>query len=155
MSEANIVFTFRGNNQIIQCSKDEKMIDICKRYSLQIEKNVNTLVFIYDGNQLNLELSFEELANSIDKNNGKMNILVYENRNEEFICPKCGEKLEINQDKIDEIILLNNNIKDKINELKMNMENIINNSLKDLINNQLKNNIALFHNVLDYINFLI
>ena len=141
MSEANIVFTFMGNNKILQSSKNEKMSDVCERYSLQIEKNINALVFIYDGNQLNLELSFEEQANSIDKNNGKMNILVYENQKDEFICPKCGEKLEINQEKLDEIILLNNNIKDKINELKMTIETIINNSLKDLINNQLKNNI--------------
>ena len=77
MSEANVVFNFNGQNIKIQCKKEEKMKDICERYVFKIQKNLNTLLFIYDGSILKFELSFEEQANSMDKNNRKMNILVY------------------------------------------------------------------------------
>ena len=115
MSEANVVFTFIGINTVIQCKKEEKLRDICRRYSSKIERNIKTLLFIYGGNLLNLELSFEEHANLMDKNNKIMNILVYTKENDKYICPKCGEKIVLNDEKLDEIILINNNIKDTIN----------------------------------------
>ena len=152
MSEAIVEFTFMGNKMIIQCMKEEKMKDICKRYSIKIERHINTLLFIYNGNIINLELSFEEQANIIDKNNRKMNIIVDIKEIDEFICPKCGEKIELNKEKLDEIILLNNNIKDKINGLKMNIENIINNSIIDIINNQLKNINIILNSINEDIN---
>ena len=127
MSEANVVFTYMGEDMVIQCMKEQKMKDICKKYSYKIERHINTLIFMYNGNQINYELSFEEQANSMDKNNRRMNILVYNNETDEFICPKCGEKIQLNKEKLDEIILLNNDIKDKINGLKINIENIIKN----------------------------
>ena len=148
MSEAIVEFTFMGNKMIIQCMKEEKMKDICKRYSIKIERHINTLLFLYNGNIINLELSFEEQANIIDKNNRKMNIIVDIKEIDEFICPKCGEKIELNKEKLDEIILLNNNIKDKINGLKMNIENIIKNSIISQINNQLTN-INLILNIIN------
>ena len=138
MSEANVVFTYMGEDMEIQCMKEQKMKDICKKYSYKIEKHINTLIFMYNGNIINLELSFEEQANSMDRNNRRMHILVYNKDTDEFICPKCGEKIQLNTEKLDEIILLNNNIKDKINGLKINIENIIKNSIIDNINNQLK-----------------
>ena len=152
MSEAIVEFIFMGNKMIIQCMKEEKMKDICKRYSIKIERHINTLLFIYNGNIINLELSFEEQANIIDKNNRKMNIIVDIKEIDEFICPKCGEKIELNKEKLDEIILLNNNIKDKINGLKMTIENIINNSIIDIINNQLKNINIILNSINEDIN---
>ena len=152
MSEAIVEFTFMGNKMIIQCMKEEKMKDICKRYSIKIERHINTLIFMYNGNQINLELSFEEQANSMDKNNRRMNILVYNKDTDEFICPKCGEIIQLNTEKLDEIILLNNNIKDKINGLKMTIENIINNSIIDIINNQLKNINVILNSINEDIN---
>ena len=152
MSEANVIFIFMGNNMVIQCMKKEKMRDICKRYSSKIERHINTLLFLYNGNLINLELSFEEQANIIDKNNRKMNILVDIKESSEFICPKCGGKIELNREKLDEIILLNNNIKDKINGLKMNLENIIEKSMIDIINNQLKNITIILNSINEDIN---
>ena len=49
MSEANVVFTFMGNDIVIQCMKEQKIKDICKKYSSKIERHINTLVFIYNG----------------------------------------------------------------------------------------------------------
>ena len=139
MSEANVVFNFNGQNIKIQCKKEEKMKDICERYVFKIQKNLNTLLFIYDGSILKFELSFEEQANSIDRNIREMKVSVYTNDTDEFICPKCGEKIELNNEKLDEIILINNNIKDTINGLKSIIENMIKNSKIDSMNNLLKN----------------
>ena len=139
MSEANVVFNFNGQNIKIQCKKEEKMKDICERYLFKIQKNLNTLLFIYDGSILKFELSFEEQANSIDRNIREMKVSVYTNDTDEFICPKCGEKIELNNEKLDEIILINNNIKDTINGLKSIIENMIKNSKIDSMNNLLKN----------------
>ena len=60
--------------------------------------------------------------------------------------PKCGEKIKLNTEKIYDIILSNNNIKDNIVGIKTQINNIINskNSSIKLINIQLKNiNIVL------------
>ena len=59
------------------------MRDICQKYSTKIDKNINSLLFLYGGNRVNFELSFEELANSLDRNNHEMKISVYE-----FNCSK-------------------------------------------------------------------
>ena len=79
MSEANVIFTLDGLNLKIQCTLEEKMNDICKNYSTKINKNMESLIFLYEGNKVNLDLSFEKQANIIDRNNLEMKILVIKN----------------------------------------------------------------------------
>ena len=146
MSQANAIFTLDGVDLTVQCSPEDKMRDICLRYVAKIGANLNSLLFLYGGNQLNFDLRFKEQANSLDKENNKMRVLVYKNEEDGFICPKCGEKIKLNAEKIDDLILSNNNIKDNIIGIKAQIENIINskNSSVNLINIQLKNiNIVL------------
>ena len=57
MSQANVIFTLDGANLTIQCSKSDKMRDICQRFAIKSEKNINSLIFLYSGNQLNLNLT--------------------------------------------------------------------------------------------------
>ena len=145
MSEANILFTLDGNELIIQCSKEDKMKDICQKYATKVNENINSLLFLYGGNIINFELRFKDQANSIDNTNNKMSILVYKNEIDEFVCPKCGERLKVDTTKIDEIISSNNYIKQKIESIKFNIENIIKSSLVILVNTQLENiNTALY-----------
>ena len=99
MSEAIVLFTLDGENLTIQCTTEDKMEDICKIYSTKISKNINSLSFFYEGNKVNFNLSFEEEANSIDRNNHQMKILVSE----------CDEKNNLNSAKLDEITLSNHN----------------------------------------------
>ena len=139
MSKAIVIFTLEGNDLPIQCTTNDKIIDICQRYSTKIETNLNYLLFLYGGNQLNFELRFNEQANSIDKINNEMNVLVYKTINDSFLCPKCGEKIKYNREKIDELILSNNNIIDNINGTKLIIENMIKNSTINSMNIQLKN----------------
>ena len=146
MSEANVIFTLDGVNVTVQCSPEDKMRDICHKYGTKIAIDPNSLLFLYGGNQLNMDLRFKEQANSIDKANKEMKVLVYQIEHYGLICPKCGEKIEINKEKIDNIISLNNNIRDNIIGIKSQIEKIINtnNTSINLINIHLKNiNIVL------------
>ena len=147
MSEAFASFTLDGCEIIIQCSKEDKMKDICQKYATKVKVNINSLIFLYGGNQIKFELRFKDQANSIDNNNNRMSILVYKSDNDELTCPKCGEKLKLDTKKIDEIIAYNNNISDTINGIKVNIENIIKNSSVYLVNIQLKNIITLLNNI--------
>ena len=62
------------------------------------------MFFLYNGSKVNEEMAFNEIANTIDKQSGKMKILVYDNINndigtlnegliksKQIICPKCKE----------------------------------------------------------------
>ena len=139
MAEANAIFTLDGIEVTIQCSKEEKMKDICQRFAIKAQINPDSFVFLYGGNKLNFNLAFKDQANSIDNGNNEMKVLVYKLEYEEFKCPKCGEKIKLNKEKIDEIIQNNNKINDSINGIKLQLENIIKNSKDNLLNIQLKN----------------
>ena len=109
------------------------------KIAIKSEKNINSLIFLYGGNQLNLNLTFEEHANSMDKANKEMKVLVYKNELDGFTCPNCGEKVQLNTKKIDEIIASFNNIKDIIEGIKFSIDNLIKVSTMNSMNIQLKN----------------
>ena len=99
MSEAKIIFIFKGMKTIIQCNKTEKIRNIMERYEAKVKIDKNKVYLIYNGNKVNEELSFEELANKEDKKMNMMNIIIYEINNSTII----EEKIE----KSKEFILLN------------------------------------------------
>ena len=113
---AKAIFSYNGTETVIQCLKEDKMKNICIKYSSKINININSLLFIYGGNQINLELSFNEQSNSFDKERNEMNILVYKKEENELKCPKCGEIIHI--DKLDNLIKFNINQNDMLNEIK-------------------------------------
>ena len=110
MTQAKVIFNFEGIDATIQCLTNEKIKDICQRYTNKIGKSINELIFLYGGNQLNYNINFKEQANVIDRERNIMKILVYKKEPNENIWPKCGGKIKINTDKIDDIILSINNI---------------------------------------------
>ena len=122
------------------------MNEICNELSTKINMNLNSLIFIYEGSQLNLD----KKLNEITKENN-INILVFKRENGKEICSKCGRIL--NNIILDNIILLNNNINTKLLKLKSNIEHIVNDLInkKDimLINSQLKNADILINNILN------
>ena len=59
MSNAKVNFCLDGINLILECSKEEKMKDICQRYAAKVGRNLKTLVFLYGGTQLRFDLSFK------------------------------------------------------------------------------------------------
>ena len=135
MSQAFASFTLDGCEIIIQCSKEDKMKDICQKYANKIQKNINTLIFLYGGNQLNFLSSFKDLAK--DKN--EIKVLVYTNEDDDgFKCPKCGEKIKLKTERIDDIILSINNLKETIDSAKLLIESVIKISSINNVNIQLK-----------------
>ena len=133
---AKVIFIFEGIEVIIQCIKDEKMKDICQKYVNKIKRNINSFVFLFGGNQLNFQLRFKDLVT--DKERNEIKVLVYSKENEDFTCPKCGEVIKVNTEKIDDIILFVNNLKETIDSAKLMIENMIKVSSVNNINIQLK-----------------
>ena len=139
MSKAKVIFTLDNIDLIIACNQEDKMKNICQKFISKIGHDLDSLLFLYGGSQINFELKFKEQANLIDRINKEMRVLVYKNENDEFHCPKCGEKIKLNCEKIDEIITSNKSIQDVISGIKFNIENIIKISTINIINIQLKN----------------
>ena len=77
-----VIFSFNGIQTSIQCFKEDKMATICKKFATKIDADINSLYFLYGGIKINLDLSFDQLANPIDKSSNSMNILVYQFENE-------------------------------------------------------------------------
>ena len=140
MGNSNVIFTLDGRDIAIQCSNGDKMRDICQKFAVKAETNINSLIFLYGGNQVNMNLSLEAQASSIDKKNNEMKILVYRKENEdELTCPKCGEKISLNPEKINDLISSYDNLRDSISGIQDQLDNVIKNSTVNKINNQLKN----------------
>jgi len=143
---AEIIFIYEENQVKMQCDKNKKMNEICHNLSNKINMNLNSLIFIYEGSQLNLNKRLNEIT--IENN---IKILVFKRDNENEICSKCGKIL--NNKIIDNIISLNNNINKALLGLKNQIENMINDLInkKDIMHicNQLKNVNILINNILN------
>ena len=109
---AEVIFNYEGMITTIQCEINHKMKDIIAKFLIKSESKDKNLFYLYNGSQINNELTFEEQANDIDKNRNKMNIVVNKTDEEideikeieskEIICPRCKENtlLDINNFKI-------------------------------------------------------
>ena len=95
MSEVKIIFAFKGMKTTIKCNKVEKMRSIMKRYGAKVEIDINKIYLVYNGNKVNEELSFEEIANKQDKKMNMMNIIIYEINNSNIIEDKKERSKEI------------------------------------------------------------
>ena len=100
---AQVIFNFEGTNTTIECNINDSMENIITNYLQRIGNEGNNLYYLYNGNIINRELTFNELANNLDTNNRTMRILVYridEDKNEiiskDIICPECKENILLN-----------------------------------------------------------
>ena len=111
------------------------MKDICNKFASKINLDVNSLIFIYSGNQINFELPFKEQANTLDKERNEMNVIV-DKKNEEILkCPKCGETFVL--DCLKENVIKNEHI-DILKGIKFQLESLINLNNINIIKNQIK-----------------
>ena len=103
---AEAILNYEGINTTIQCEINEKMKDIINRFLIKLEKKENNLYYLYNGTQIDYELTFNEQANDIDKNRKQMNIIVTKSEDaqniikeivsKDIICPECKENSLIN-----------------------------------------------------------
>ena len=148
MTEAKVTFIYDCNNIIIQCRKEERMKNICQRCSTKLGINLNLLIFLYGGQQIDNQLTFNEVS----PNEDEIQVLVVKSEQDELICPKCGGNIIVSTKKIDEIVNNMNNIKETISGIKLMIDNIIKNSKIKEMNMQLKNVNQLLNNVNEDIN---
>ena len=112
---AYVEFQYDGNKTTIQCQTDQKMFEICNNFLSKSNIKENEIYYFYNGkaiSQINKNMTFYQMANSLDKTRKKMNILVINNekineknimiKSKNIICPECGEdiKMKINNYKI-------------------------------------------------------
>ena len=138
-SMAVITFSFGVKDVSIQCPKNKKMKDICQVFAKQIEHDINSLSFLYGGNQINLESNFEDLALPNDKANNKIKIIVVKNEKEENYCPFCSVKTLLKNEEVEIITLSNNSIRKGIDDVQKYIEKLINNCYIRSISIQLQN----------------
>ena len=106
---AQIEFQYNGISTIIQCKEDQKMSEIINNFMFKSNINEKDLNYTYNGKVISendKNLKFNEIANLIDKERKKMNILVIDNviqpdktiKSKNIICPKCKKdiKMKIN-----------------------------------------------------------
>ena len=81
---AKVEFQYENLNIMIQCQRKETMKDIFQKFANKAGIELNNLYFLYNGEKiLNLNLTFEEQANTQDKNANKMNIVAFKYQKEE------------------------------------------------------------------------
>ena len=136
MSAVNVIFVLENINLTIECFKEDKMKNICQKLSTKLNKNINSLLFLYEDKRINFESSLENQVNSNDQKNNQIKINVVENKSD---CTNFNDYSKNNKfaGKINDIILCNNDIKGNINEIKLQIDNMINNSIFNSENNKL------------------
>ena len=103
-----VIFIFENREIKIQCDIHNTMEEICKKFSIKMNKEIDKLVFIYNGEQIQQNILFEQQINSEDKKSNEMKILVKDDdfdktivedkfaKSNEIICPKCYESTFLN-----------------------------------------------------------
>ena len=108
---AQVEFQFKGRSSIIHCKEDQRVYEICNNFISKLHLNENNLNFVYNGRggpEFDKNLTFNQMANSVDKERKKMNILVLSDednlnnnnnnnliRAKNIICPICLEDIKI------------------------------------------------------------
>ena len=96
-----VEFNFNGKTLTIQCNEYDIIGQIFQKFAIKIGVNINSLTFIYNGNDnINRNLQINQVINYFDKNRNKMSVIVYDmnksmistysntsNNNNQFVYP--------------------------------------------------------------------
>ena len=106
---AQVEFHCEGIITTIQCQEDQKMSEIFNSFAFKANISENEISYSYNGkvlSQNDKNLTFIQIANTMDKERKKMNILVIKIekqpemiiRSKNIICPECNRdiKMKIN-----------------------------------------------------------
>ena len=108
---AQVEFQYNGIITTIQCQEDQKISEIFNNFTNKSNINENQINYSYNGRIItsnDKNLTFNQLANSLDKQRKKICVLAYDNNIEEpneilirsknIICPECKKdiKMKIN-----------------------------------------------------------
>ena len=123
---SRVEFIYKDSITYIQAVEDEKIQDICYRFTQKAQLDIKKINFLYSGKPLELNLTLSQAMNSLDKERKTMSIMVIdiEDKKESknliespfVICPTCKEpaKFEINNYRIKIYNCKNGHINDNI-----------------------------------------
>ena len=81
MANPTVTFNLEQIEITVQCLKTETMRTIIQRFEAKIQQSADSYMYLYSGAQVNLDLTFEEQANHLDRENNQMKILVHKTEN--------------------------------------------------------------------------
>ena len=126
MKEVEVEFNYNGTKVIVQCNPNDKMKGIIKKFITKCNIE-NEIYLLYDGNTVNTELTYNEVANNYDKSRNHMNVIAKEEETEDelssnlkkskfILCPECNENslISIKEFKITLYKCKNQHIKENI-----------------------------------------
>ena len=157
--EYKVILFYNGIENILQCKKEDTMKEIFRKYKNKVDINYKEVYFLYGGNNIDLELTYEQTINKDDLERGEMKILLYNktNINEDnsqikskyVICPECKENCFLNLQnykislsgckkghKIDNILLNEFEQTQIINESKIKCDKCMKKTKNNSYNNQ-------------------
>ena len=73
---AEVTFLFKESETKFQIERTNSMEIVCQKYAESKNISLKSLYFKYKGNEIDLKLSFNDIANEEDKTNGKIEISV-------------------------------------------------------------------------------
>ena len=73
---AEVIFLFKESETKFQIERTTSMEIVCQKYAESRNISLKSLYFKYKGNEIDLKLSFNDIANEEDKTNGKIEISV-------------------------------------------------------------------------------
>ena len=71
---AEVTFLFKESETKFQIERTTSMEIVCQKYAESRNISLKGLYFKYKGNEIDLKLSFNDIANEEDKTNGKIEI---------------------------------------------------------------------------------
>ena len=103
---ATIEFIYKSAKTPIQCNIEDKISNAIEKFLTKAQQNKDEIIFIYNGNKLDEELTFTEAANNLDKISNLMKVVAYDKISDEekisplkkskyIICPECQENSRI------------------------------------------------------------
>ena len=103
---AHVIFKYNGHDISIHCDSKDKFEEIIKKFFIKSEiKDDNKLYFLYGGNKVDENLTFEQVINGENKEEKELTIVVEEQpddsllllknkyKTKDILCPKCGENI--------------------------------------------------------------
>jgi len=78
----NAIFSYKGKDLLIQCNLEDKILNVCQKFSNKIGQDIESKIFIFMGKVLNLDSTLAEQINgAFDKSSDIKEIIiqVYDN----------------------------------------------------------------------------
>ena len=162
-----VKFKYNAKDELIKCTKKEKINVICQKFTSKINVDISHLLLLYNGETIVKDdldnKTFDDLANKIDKEAKIMNIVVYDIENRDSVRSVSSNQErpfgnEQNPELVNNLIEIRDNENNENNENYENNQNNQNN--ENYENNQNENQVAqIVPNILEeknyYLKFLL